>query len=790
MSSVSSLALYKQLIKSAPEQYAKFASSAQVTKGIEDFKSRLSRVETVDDFLNDRKLMDFAMQAFGLGGDATDLGFARRALKEDPAAEDSTVAKTGDSRLKALAEAFDFAKSGVAKLQSGEFVSELATRYTGAKYDAKLREQSPALQQALAFRQQSGSMQTALDVLGSGSARNVVTAVLNVPVQIVNQSVARQVDYINARLDVSQFTVENKGPTRAQVLNEKLATTGAYIAASNQAQATVDTIGDKLKSLIDSYDNLSKVLAIVPPEKRGDPAVVDDLIGLQGQLGAAASALNEQSGTINTLNSLLTLAGREIAAKDKDGKDIPVTAQRVAQIKADFAAAISQLTTRMGEAGYGTYNGQTVLNNPPSGTLDTVTLTLDPQGTKVSVTDVNQPDILTALNAANAVIQGATDEASLQAALRGTEAQLITAKRALDPVREKVLQQQGQVQSKVAGVPSWETNLDLGGIATGREAVDRAGTALTTITSMVAELKSLARQAADPAASAETKARLQAAYGERIATMQKAVADAGAGGGDNLLSGTGTFTYRIKEDATNGDITTSLVGRDLAATLQQLAGKDLTNAADAQSLVDLVNGAVGTALSATRSDISRIGSVLSGAENLDSRGKVQSQIKLYVSGLKAMIEAAGSGGINVLDPAATDAKVDLADGPGSATLRAHSDLLSSLKATLDGASAEIGAGWSGLTNTNLRGRLTTAWLKVSDISGALATNRGELEAEQTRLQKDISAEQTAPGTLNEVTPFADKFIQRYLALADAGGGNTSVNGSLASSALVALSLLS
>ena len=82
--------------------------------------------------------------------------------------------------------------------------------------------------------------------------------------------------------------------------------------------------------------------------------------------------------------------------------------------------------------------------------------------------------------------------------------------------------------------------------------------------------------------------------------------------------------------------------------------------------------------------------------------------------------------------------------------------------------------------------------KITAPVSAVATNTTQLQDAESKLQKQIASNATAPGTLNEVTPFADKFIQRYLALADANviGSSNASNSTLASSALVALSILS
>lgn len=184
----------------------KIIDKPQTKKAIEDFKKRVANVKTAKEFVEDPKLLNFALTAYGLKSEIQYAGRARQAVLSDYSNTGSLVRKLRNGKLTALTIALDFVKQGVTKVKSEAFLKEITDKYAETIRNEEIENFSPAVASALYFKKAIGKVSTHLEILADVTLRDVVYSALNIPQQTVNLSVSKQIKVLEAKLDIKKVT--------------------------------------------------------------------------------------------------------------------------------------------------------------------------------------------------------------------------------------------------------------------------------------------------------------------------------------------------------------------------------------------------------------------------------------------------------------------------------------------------------------------------------------------------------------------------------------------------------
>ena len=108
---------YQRLTQDFDRTLKMTASDPVVARETEYYLSRISEITTVDEFVDDTRVFNYAMKAFGLEEMSYAKAFMRKVLTEGIDDSNSFANKLVDKRYRAFAEAFNFQKLGAATTQ-------------------------------------------------------------------------------------------------------------------------------------------------------------------------------------------------------------------------------------------------------------------------------------------------------------------------------------------------------------------------------------------------------------------------------------------------------------------------------------------------------------------------------------------------------------------------------------------------------------------------------------------------------------------------------------------------
>jgi len=173
--------IYQALTKTREKQFSLFEKGPLIEREVAYFMKEAKKVETIDDFLNNRRLMAVALSAFGM---------------------DEEIQYVGRIR-KVMSESID--DKGTLKLGTNSFLREIVEKYKVNEFEKFLGDQNPALREVEYFKRNIGKVENTYNILGDKVLRAVVTFALQLPIEIVLQSIEKQKALIDKRLDIEDF---------------------------------------------------------------------------------------------------------------------------------------------------------------------------------------------------------------------------------------------------------------------------------------------------------------------------------------------------------------------------------------------------------------------------------------------------------------------------------------------------------------------------------------------------------------------------------------------------------
>ena len=103
---------YQLLSKNVQTSLDRTARQPMAARDIAYYKANIGKVKSIDDFLKDSRLFNFAMKAFGLGDLAYAKGLMKKVLEQGVSDPASFANRLSDVRYKDFAKTFDFARLG------------------------------------------------------------------------------------------------------------------------------------------------------------------------------------------------------------------------------------------------------------------------------------------------------------------------------------------------------------------------------------------------------------------------------------------------------------------------------------------------------------------------------------------------------------------------------------------------------------------------------------------------------------------------------------------------------
>jgi hypothetical protein len=194
------------------------ADTPSVALATQYYKANIGNATSIDQFLNNTRLYNYAMTAFGLGSQASYYkGLMKQVLEQGVSSTSSLAYTLNDSRILAFAQAFNFAADGASTTQSSAVQTNVVSQYINQSLDSTQGQQNPGVQLALYFQQNASSITNAYDILANKNLLTVVQTALGMSPYTSLEPLDEQAQQITSKINFSDF----QNPTKLQTFIEQ-----------------------------------------------------------------------------------------------------------------------------------------------------------------------------------------------------------------------------------------------------------------------------------------------------------------------------------------------------------------------------------------------------------------------------------------------------------------------------------------------------------------------------------------------------------------------------------------
>ncbi|ACB96378.1 DUF1217 domain-containing protein [Beijerinckia indica] len=208
---------YNMTVRDYTKTLATTASEPSVSRESKYYLDNISKVTTIDGFLNNNRLFTYAMKAFGLGDMVYAKGMVRQILQQgtsDPRALANTL---NDSRYKALAQTFDFANLGANATSTTTAGQNVVDKYVEMQLEDNVGKNSPGAEMALYLKRVAPTITSAYSILADKTLLQIVQTTFNLPSSMSALDIDVQAKMINSKMKISDL----QDPTKLQTFTNR-----------------------------------------------------------------------------------------------------------------------------------------------------------------------------------------------------------------------------------------------------------------------------------------------------------------------------------------------------------------------------------------------------------------------------------------------------------------------------------------------------------------------------------------------------------------------------------------
>jgi hypothetical protein len=175
------------------------------------YSTTITGIKNVDDFIKDKRLVAYALKAFGLDGKTIADDKLRKILTSDPLDPKSFVNKNGYTDYRSLAAAFNFGSDGkvlpVPSLQAQDRSSVLTTydMFAQQSLEEEAGDQNEGVRLALYFQRMAPKVTSAFGILADKALLQVTQTALGLPAAMSNADIDVQANMITKKLNLDDL---------------------------------------------------------------------------------------------------------------------------------------------------------------------------------------------------------------------------------------------------------------------------------------------------------------------------------------------------------------------------------------------------------------------------------------------------------------------------------------------------------------------------------------------------------------------------------------------------------
>ncbi|MEM9028675.1 MAG: DUF1217 domain-containing protein [Pseudomonadota bacterium] len=181
------------------------AQEPDIEREIAYYRENIADIDTIDDFMENDRIYQFAMRAYGLEEMIYAKGFIRKLLEEGVNDSSSLANQLVDSRYKEFAEVFNFEGLGTTATIFDRAQEGTVDLYVRQRLETDAGADNEGVRLALYFQRQAPDITTGYGLLADPAVLKVAQTLANLPESSSSVDIDRQAEILEERIDIEDF---------------------------------------------------------------------------------------------------------------------------------------------------------------------------------------------------------------------------------------------------------------------------------------------------------------------------------------------------------------------------------------------------------------------------------------------------------------------------------------------------------------------------------------------------------------------------------------------------------
>lgn len=196
---------YRLISQDIGKSLERVSKQPDVARETEYYRAKIGDVKSIDDFMADTRLYNYALKAHGLEDMAYAKAFIRKVLTEGATDKNAFANKLSDSRYTDFAKSLNFADLGAAATSVDAAQSGVITKYTRQTLEQEAGDDNNGVRLALYFERKAPTIKSGLDFLADDALAQVFRTAYNLPDEFAGADVEKQAALIEKTIDVKDL---------------------------------------------------------------------------------------------------------------------------------------------------------------------------------------------------------------------------------------------------------------------------------------------------------------------------------------------------------------------------------------------------------------------------------------------------------------------------------------------------------------------------------------------------------------------------------------------------------
>ena len=223
------LSSYLTVANNLAKWQAYTAQTPAVQTATQYFQKNIGTVTSAQELIDNPRLFDYAMSAFGLSDMTYAKGLMEKVLQQGVTSSTALANTLNNQNIRAFAKAFDFADNGSTTTSSASLVDQVVNKYVENSLEVSQGQQDPGVQLALYFQANAPNITSVYGILADKSLLTVVQTALGISPMTGLEPIDTQAQMLESKLNLSDF----QNPTKLRNFIERFA--AEYDANNNSS---------------------------------------------------------------------------------------------------------------------------------------------------------------------------------------------------------------------------------------------------------------------------------------------------------------------------------------------------------------------------------------------------------------------------------------------------------------------------------------------------------------------------------------------------------------------------